>query len=231
MLKVKEEILKFVVNTCVNKDQESIKTYEVGIGKTGEENVDNGRAISLWNMVYNAFINKGSAAGIVPLKIRRGNIWTAVATYIESTGEFIMVFKKPNLKNIMKRPHSGHYATIANTLNGELPPLQQELFPSLEFDEELIFRYEVLCDELFEKIGVIPKKVILAGFTDFEFKTYIYNKRQQLVAEHDYSYLIDSQYDDLLKEQNDITPPVKEINRIVNKRKEPRKRINGLKKN
>lgn len=33
MLKVKEEILKFIVNTCVNKDQESIKTYEFGIGK------------------------------------------------------------------------------------------------------------------------------------------------------------------------------------------------------
>ncbi|ELJ9298145.1 hypothetical protein Q6885_000188 [Staphylococcus pseudintermedius] len=100
MLKVKEEILKFIVNTCVNKDQESIKTYEFGIGKTGEENVDNGRAIALWNMIYNNFINNGSAAGIVPLKIHRGNIWTAVAAYIESTGEFIMVFKKANLKKL-----------------------------------------------------------------------------------------------------------------------------------
>ncbi|EGQ0303629.1 hypothetical protein NRV22_001223 [Staphylococcus pseudintermedius] len=231
MLKVKEEILKFIVNTCVNKDQESIKTYEFGIGKTGEENVDNGRAIALWNMIYNNFINNGSAAGIVPLKIHRGNIWTAVAAYIESTGEFIMVFKKANLKKIMSNPNNGHYATIANTSNGNLLPIQQEFFPSSEFDEGLIFRYELLCDELFKKIGVIPKKVILAGFTEFEFKTYIYNKRQQLVAEHDYSYLIDSRYDDLLKEQYDVTPPFKEINRIANKRKEPRKRINGLKKN
>ncbi|HDY4442312.1 TPA: hypothetical protein RQT95_001418 [Staphylococcus aureus] len=230
MIKANEDILKYMVNTCVNNDEEDVKGYEESIGNYSEENVKNSIGTAKWDMIYNRFINNSIFIGYKSIKIYRGNIWTAVGVYTEETKELFLVFKKPNFKKIMKHPWSFHYATILNVANGNMKPRQQELFSEFEIEIDIKVQYDNLAEELFEKLGVTPERVILCAFDSNEFKTYLYNSQQQLVEDKDLSDLIEPRYNKLSNDQENLIPPRKNSKINIVKQKQPKQRILGLKK-
>lgn len=230
MIKVSDTVLKFLVDNCVNLDLDAIKAQEESVGKKDNSNVHNSKGQANWDSIYNNIVNKGESFNITPLKINRGGIWTAIGAYHEPTKELFLLFRLPNLKKIMKRPFRGHYATLANVGNGNIKAKQQEWDLSMNVERERILEYEYLSEDLFQKMGVVPKKIILCGFTPFEFRTFVYNKSQRLAWEENYSYLIDAQYTGLSGEQYEVNPPAKDSNNKNFKKKEPKKRIRGLKK-
>lgn len=228
MIETNSRLLKHLVNTCVNNDEEALREYEESIGKKNELNVSNSRGIVKWDIIYNKFINDSENVGFKAIPIHRGAVWTAVGVYAEDTKELFLVFRKPNFKNIMKHPWRGHYATIANVANGYNKPKQGELFQEFEIENDIKIQYDTLAEELFEKMGIIPEKVILCSFTSSEFIAHCYNDNQQLVDQEDLSHLIEPQYNNLFNEQENVEPPRKDSN--VNIARKQKQRIFGLKK-
>ncbi|WP_198549876.1 DUF5986 family protein [Macrococcoides caseolyticum] len=230
MIDTNSRLLKHLVNTCVNNDEEALREYEESIGKKNELNVSNSRGIAKWDIIYNKFINDSKNVGFEAIPIHRGAVWTAVGVYVEYTKELFLVFRKNNFKNIMKHPWRGHYATIANVANGYKTPKQGELFQEFEIENDIKIQYDTLAEELFEKMGIIPEKVILCSFTSSEFIAHFYNDNQQLVDQEDLSHLIEPQYNNLFNEQENVEPPLKDSNVNIARKKQQKQRIFGLKK-
>ncbi|WP_414048924.1 DUF5986 family protein [Macrococcus animalis] len=230
MIDTNSRLLKHLVNTCVNNDEEALREYEESIGKKNELNVSNSRGIVKWDIIYNKFINDSKNVGFKAIPIHRGAVWTAVGVYVEDTKELFLVFRKPNFKNIMKHPWRGHYATIANIANGYNKPKQGELFEEFEIENDIKIQYDTLAEELFEKMGIIPEKVILCSFSSSEFVAHFYNDNQQLVNQEDLSHLIELQYNNLSNEQENVEPPRKDTNVKITRKKQQKQRIFGLKK-
>lgn len=230
MTDTNSRLLKYLVNTCVNNDEEALREYEDSIGMKNELNVSNSRGIAKWDIIYNKFINDSTRVGFKSVPIYRGAFWTAVGIYVEDTKELFLVFRKPNFKNIMKHPWKGHYATVANVANGYKKPKQGELFQDFEIENGIKVQYDTLAEELFEKMEIIPEKVILCSFNSSEFIAHLYNDDQQLVDHEDLSHLIEPQYNDLSDEQENVEPPRKETDVNIIKKKQQKQRILGLKK-
>ncbi|MBH9581430.1 DUF5986 family protein [Staphylococcus felis] len=230
MIDTNSRILKHLVNTCVNNDEEALREYEESIGKNSAINVSNSRGIVKWDIIYNKFINDSISVGFKAVQIHRGAVWTAVGVYVENTKELFLVFRKPNFKSIMKHPWRCHYATIANVANGNKKPKQEELFLEFEIENGIKIQYDNLAEDLFEKMGITPEKVILCSFTTNEFIAHLYNDKQQLVYDEDLSHLIEVQYNDLSNEQENLVTPYKERSNQIIKKRQPKQRIVGLKK-
>ncbi|MEB8171624.1 DUF5986 family protein [Macrococcus caseolyticus] len=230
MIQISEDKLKQIVDWCTIPDYDAIRLQEKSVGKIGPQNVHNSKGQASWDTIYNNIVNNCDNHDLLAVKISRGNIWEAIGIYDEGVEELFLVFRLPNLKKIMKSPYNCHYAPLANVGNGMLKPKQMELIDDSLYDSEIVIEYERLSEELFEKMGIRPKKVILCGFTLYQFKAYLYNKSQQLVWEDNYSRMIDTQYENLGGEQSLSNSVIKDNKKYKIKTKKPKSRIKGLKK-
>lgn len=229
MILTSDEKIKFLIESCVNPDEEALKLQAKSVGKFGNSNVHNSKGFSIWDTIYNSIVNKGEFYGLEPIKISRGNLWEAIAAYERETEELFLVFRMPNLKNILKCPFNGHYATIASVANGELPPIQTELLTINSIEEDRVADYEKMNEDLIGKFDIQPKRVILCGFSDYQFQAIIVNKWQQPAYIFDYSSLIEHSYNGLASEQSNVNPPNNSDKKNMSKTKEPKRRIKGLK--
>lgn len=229
MIQTSNEKIKFLVDSCINPDADALKIQAKSVGKLGELNVHNSKGFSKWDTIYNSIVNRGQFYGLEPIKISRGNLWEAIAAYERETKELFLVFRMPNLKNILKYPFKGHYATIASVVNGELPPVQSELLNVNTIEEDKVAEYEKMNENLIGKFDIQPKKVILCGFSEYKFSAVIVNKWQQPAYIFDYSELIEPSYDGLAFEQYKINPPKNNDKKNLSKTKESKRRIKGLK--
>lgn len=228
MIYTSEEQLVFLVNGCVNVDNENIEECKTAIGLKDDTGVYNSKNQSEWDIRYNYLLYNAEKYGFQCVKIERTKLWTAIAAFNAQTKELFLFFKERTLKKIMNNPSNYHYLTILNSINSNLIPIQLNFFDS-NIDPKVNNDYEVACQNLISDLNIVPESVIACSFTKNSFKANIFNNYQQLSECIDLSYLIEPDYKSILNITNTlIEPPIKKQH---NKQKlKQRKRIVGLKK-
>lgn len=211
-INIEEEILKKLVNALVFKDDEAEELYQRSINNTSGKGTQNGKHQTHWNRRYNTIMEIAEANGLKSYKIDR-IIWEAIIVQDEKGGIYLF-FKDNNLKNIMGKGKETHYAKLliraVNKAISELIPTNtQESFLFLENEANPTYTNEYLMElaqkilNMFEKE---PEKVVIITF-DTKFSSdiahaYIYNTNYEVIWKKDLTYLIESNYNPILGNDN-----------------------------
>ena len=112
MIYTSEEQLVFLVNGCVNVDNENIEECKTAIGLKDDTGVYNSKNQSEWDIRYNYLLYNAEKYGFQCVKIERTKLWTAIATFNAQTKELFLFFKERTLKKIMNKLSFYHFTNL-----------------------------------------------------------------------------------------------------------------------
>lgn len=225
---IDEGTLKGMVNSLVYKDVEAEELYQRSINNTSGRGVQNGKHQTNWNRRYNSIMKIAETNGLKSYKIDRV-IWEAIIVQDEKGGIYLF-FRDDNLKKIINKGKDTHYAkllirAINKAFNGILPLSGQAEFLFTEDEVEPMNSNEYLM-ELAEKMLSVfekePEKVVIITFdTKFNYDiatAYVYNTEFEIVHKKDLTYLIESDYNPVLVNDNINTEKQESSNKSSSKR-------------